>query len=92
MAAKAGRLMSRLASLWPHASAEPAFKWSGAFGKTVDGLTLIGPVRGWPNLYGAYGYGGNGITFSFLAAEIISLMFQGEYHASFDNFAIDRSA
>jgi len=90
-AAKAARLMSRLASLWRGASEEPAFKWSGAFGKTVDGLPLIGPMPGWPNLYGAYGYGGNGITFSYLAAEIISQMLQGKYHASFEHFAIDRS-
>jgi len=92
MAAKAARLMSRLALLWRGASEEPDFKWSGAFGKTADGLPLIGPVPGQPNLHGAYGYGGNGITFSYLAAEILSQMLQGKHHASFENFAIDRSA
>ncbi|WP_442063265.1 hypothetical protein, partial [Rhizobium johnstonii] len=35
---------------------------------TVDGLPLIGPVPETPHVFAAYGYGGNGITFSYLSS------------------------
>ncbi len=64
--------------------------WSGAFGQTEDGLPLIGEVPGQPNLFAAYGYGGNGITFSYLASRIIGEMLAGRHEPWYDDFAIDR--
>jgi glycine/D-amino acid oxidase-like deaminating enzyme len=64
--------------------------WSGAFGTTEDGLPLIGRVPGHPGIYAAYGYGGNGITFSYLAAQVIGELIAGRGRAWFDDFAIDR--
>jgi len=49
-------------------------------------------VPGQPNLFSAYGYGGNGITFSYLASAIIARLIRGEPHPSFEYFAIDRNA
>lgn len=92
MTVKGDQLLDRLASIWPEGESGKAYEWSGAFGKTTDGLPLIGHVPGQPNLYGAYGYGGNGITFSYLAAAIISRLIKGEHHYTFDYFAIDRNA
>ena len=43
-----------------------------------DGLPLIGPVPGAKGVYAAYGYGGNGITFSFLAARLIGDLIAGK--------------
>ncbi len=68
MPEKAIVLARRLAALWPPASLDIEFRWSGTFDNTSDGLPLIGPVPGAKGIYAAYGYGGNGITFSFLAA------------------------
>ena len=34
----------------------------------ISRLPLIGPVPGKNGIFAAYGYGGNGITFSYLAA------------------------
>ena len=45
--------------------------WAGVFGETKDGLPYIGPHRQFPLGLFALGYGGNGITFSLIAAEII---------------------
>ena len=45
--------------------------WVGVFGETKDGLPYIGPHRQFPLGLFALGYGGNGITFSLVAAEII---------------------
>ncbi len=47
------------------------FSWAGAFAVTKDGLPYIGAIRERPNTYFALGYGGNGITFSAIAAQII---------------------
>lgn len=43
-----------------------------------------------PGLYAAYGYGGNGITFSFLASRLIAKMIEGQREDWYDDFALDR--
>lgn len=83
-------LKDYLKALWPHASEDVAFGWSGAFDTTHDGLPLIGRVPGSKNIFAAFGYGGNGITFSFLAAELMAAMFAGGSSPLFDDLAIDR--
>jgi glycine/D-amino acid oxidase-like deaminating enzyme len=83
-------LKRKLLQLWPKANATIAHAWCGAFGQTSDGLPLIGQVPGTPNIYAAYGYGGNGITFSYLASRMIAAMISGDGQAWFENFALDR--
>lgn len=90
MPAKCEALLRKLVELRPHALARAEYVWSGAFGKTEDGLPLIGEVPGWPHLYAAYGYGGNGITFSFLASRMIERLIAGRHDGWFDDFALDR--
>ncbi len=51
---------------------EPQYAWAGTFGSTEDGLPYIGSYSQVPNSYFALGFGGNGITFSALAAELIT--------------------
>lgn len=89
--AKSAALAKALASLVPAADTTIDYAWAGAFGKTDDGLPLIGPVPGHPRIYGAYGYGGNGITFSYLASRMIARMIAGENRREFDDFALDRA-
>ncbi len=55
-------------------------------------MPLIGAVPGAKNLFAAYGYGGNGITFSYLAAELISALIAGHRSPLLDDFAIDPPA
>lgn len=85
-------LQQKLQALWPRASSSVECAWSGAFGTTSDGLPLIGPVRGFNNMYAAYGYGGNGITFSYLASRIIGELIAGGSRPWFEDFALDRDA
>ena len=47
---------------------------------------------GAPNIFAAYGYGGNGITFSYLAAALIAKRIAGGSSPLFDDFAIERDA
>jgi glycine/D-amino acid oxidase-like deaminating enzyme len=56
----------------------------------ADGLPLIGPVPGAKGIYAAYGYGGNGITFSFLAAQLIGDLIAGSTSPLLRDFALDR--
>jgi len=87
---KAAAILRKLSALWPRAEAAAEFVWSGAFGTTGDGLPLIGPVPGHPRIHAAYGYGGNGITFSYLASRMIAASIAGGRRPWFDAFAIDR--
>ena len=90
MARKAKVILKKLSLLRPSAIAEADLVWSGAFGETTDGLPLIGQVSGRPNLFAAYGYGGNGITFSFLASRVIAKMIDRRREDWYDDFALDR--
>jgi glycine/D-amino acid oxidase-like deaminating enzyme len=83
-------LREKLKLLWPQADTSVGYRWCGTFGETVDGLPLIGPVPDMPNVLAAYGYGGNGITFSFMAALMLGAMVADERRDWFDDFALDR--
>lgn len=87
---KSRLLTQKLAALWPAANLEIEFCWSGTFDTTSDGLPLIGPVPGAKGVYVAYGYGGNGITFSFLAAQLIGDLIAGTNSPLLRDFALDR--
>jgi glycine/D-amino acid oxidase-like deaminating enzyme len=90
--AKARRLAQKLGALWPRAALDIDCRWAGTFDTTDDGLPLIGAIPGAKNLFAAYGYGGNGITFSYLAAELIGALIAGHRSPLLDDFAIDRPA
>lgn len=88
---KAGELLTAGAERCPGiAGREAAFAWTGAFGVTQDTLPFIGRVPGRPWCLAAYGYGGNGITFSALAAELLAAELEGEPHADAALYALDR--
>ena len=57
---------------FPSFSFKTEFAWSGVFGKTKDSLPYIGNNSKTPRVFYALGFGGNGITFSLVAAEIIT--------------------
>lgn len=68
---KTRRLAKRLGGMLPALKSEPAFAWTGTFAVSQDGLPYIGAWDGFPNGLFALGYGGNGITFGVIAADII---------------------
>ncbi len=90
IAEKSRRLTQRLKALWPRAELDVEFHWAGTFDTTSDGLPLIGPVPGVHGIHAAYGYGGNGITFSYLAAQLIGGLIAGAHSPLLDDFALDR--
>ncbi|MBB2710258.1 FAD-binding oxidoreductase [Rhizobium sophoriradicis] len=88
--AKIRVIQAKMQRLWPRADTRIAHAWGGTFGETADGLPLIGPVPGMPHVFAAYGYGGNGITLSYLAAQMIGAMIAGMHRDWFEDFALDR--
>jgi glycine/D-amino acid oxidase-like deaminating enzyme len=68
---KTRTLVKKFGRLFPDQPLEVAYAWAGTFGETKDGLAYIGVHPRFPHACFALGYGGNGITFSLIAAEII---------------------
>ncbi|MBX5050849.1 NAD(P)/FAD-dependent oxidoreductase [Rhizobium lentis] len=88
--AKTMAIRQKMKRLWPKADTRIAHAWGGTFGETADGLPLIGPLPGMPHVFAAHGYGGNGITFSYLAAQMIGAMIAGIHRDWFEDFALER--
>ena len=74
---KTRTLVKKFGRLFPDLPLEVAYAWAGTFGETKDGLAYIGVHPRFPHAYFALGYGGNGITFSVISAEIIRDYFLG---------------
>lgn len=92
-ATKVEQLLAKAAARCPAlADVQAHFAWSGVFGETDDSLPLIGHVPGRPNCFAAFGYGGNGITFSALAAELLAAELTGAPSANAPLFALDRDS
>lgn len=87
---KSARLSEIFRSMFPGIDLEVAYSWAGTFGETKDGLAYIGQVRQLPRCHFACGFGGNGITYGIIAAEIISAAILGRPHPDARLFRFDR--
>ena len=87
---KTERLQHKFKALFPHLDLEVAFAWAGTFGETKDGLAYIDQSPDLPHSWFALGYGGNGITYSILAAEIIRDAIRRHPNPYADLFRFDR--
>jgi glycine/D-amino acid oxidase-like deaminating enzyme len=87
---KAKALQKSFLKLFPHLPIKVDFQWAGAFATTKDGLPYIGTIPELPNTHFALGYGGNGITFSEIAAQIISASIKTGKHPDMDLFSFNR--
>ena len=66
------------------------YAWEGVFAVTPDGLPYIGVHQRYPRHLFALGYGGNGMTFGFLAARLLLEHVQGIESADHALFAFGR--
>jgi glycine/D-amino acid oxidase-like deaminating enzyme len=74
---KVAAIERKLRRLMPKIDPTPAYAWTGSFGSSPNGLPLIGPVPGHGHCYAVLGYGGNGITFSAIAAQMLQRSLSG---------------
>jgi glycine/D-amino acid oxidase-like deaminating enzyme len=84
------RVESQFRRLFPAIRFDVDWRWGGTFGDTEDGLPYIGTVRQFRNGYFALGYGGNGITFSWIAANLLLDRFLDRRNPDFGIFGFDR--
>ncbi len=75
---KADKLLDKLNKLMPNIAFTPDFNWGGTFGTTKDGLPFIGKSPEYDNALFVLGFGGNGITFSLQAMDIIPALLEGK--------------
>jgi glycine/D-amino acid oxidase-like deaminating enzyme len=68
---KTRELEHAFAANFPQLAFKADYAWSGAFAETTDGLPCVGPKSVGSRIFFALGYGGNGITFSQIAARIL---------------------
>jgi glycine/D-amino acid oxidase-like deaminating enzyme len=87
---KTDRLAEKFRALFPDIELDVAFRWAGTFGETKDGLAYIGGVRQMPNCHFALGFGGNGITYSVIAADILRDLLTGRANDDARLFRFDR--
>ncbi len=81
---KTTTLRRKLAKLVRGIDTTVEFAWTGSFGATATGLPTVGRVPHMPNCWAALGYGGNGTTYSRIAADIISNALGGRIDADAD--------
>ena len=66
------------------------YAWEGKFAVTPDSLPYIGPHRRYPRHAFALGYGGNGMTFAWMAAQILLEQWKGISSSDHQLFSFNR--
>lgn len=77
---KEKEILKTLAKIKPTYQFYTDFVWAGTFGETKDGLPYIGTHEEFKNSYFVLGFGGNGITFSVIGMDMVSLFMKGKKH------------
>jgi glycine/D-amino acid oxidase-like deaminating enzyme len=84
-------LTDDLVDLYPAArNLTPEYTWEGLFATTPDGLPYIGKHARYPRHLFALGYGGNGMTFGFLAGEVLDRTLRGGARPEDELFGFNR--
>lgn len=83
-------LMKKINKLIPSFNIISDFCWAGTFGVTKDSLPYIGAHPKHPNSLFVLGFGGNGITFSIMAMQIISDAINGRPNRFLEYFKFGR--
>lgn len=74
---KCETIAARLQRLLPEVEFEVDYAWAGAFGESATGLPSIGPVPDMDHCWAVMGFGGNGITYSVIASQIVATEVRG---------------
>lgn len=77
MRSKSRHIARNVRALLPGVRLSTTHRWAGAFGASSTGLPIIGGVPGLPRCHVVAGFGGNGITYSVIAADIIRARLSG---------------
>ena len=70
-------IAAKLRVLLPEARFDVDYTWAGAFGESATGLPSIGPVPNMDHTWAVMGFGGNGITYSVIASQVVAAEVRG---------------
>lgn len=84
--AKSEKLLRAAKALLPNLELEVAYAWAGAFAVSPTGLPIITELDGRKNQFAILGCGGNGITFSMIAAQLVLAWAKGNRDRDMDLF------
>jgi len=91
VARKVARLQKRAQRLWPSLNLDPAYAWAGTFAETADGLPFFGAHKQYgARVLFAMAFGGNGITYSAIGADLILAAIQRRKHPLAQCFGFER--
>jgi glycine/D-amino acid oxidase-like deaminating enzyme len=85
-----GKVRDQFTRLFPGIVIDVDWSWGGTFAETRDGLPYIGTIPQFPHGYFALGYGGNGITFGYIAAELMCDLFLQRKNPDLEIFRFGR--
>lgn len=74
---KSERINAKLKRLLPEVSLDIDYVWAGAFGESTTGLPHIAPVPGMEHAWTVMGFGGNVITSSVIASQVVASALRG---------------
>ncbi len=87
---KIAAIEKKLAKLLPGVDSRAEFSWTGNFGASNTGMPTIGRIPRMPNCHAMMGFGGNGITFSMLGAQILRTTLLGKTDPDAELFSFSR--
>lgn len=88
--AKIKTLEKKFQNLYPELEFKTEMAWCGTFSSTQDGLPYMGPYKKGEKKLFALGYGGNGITFSMVAAQVLKNIILEKKDDRLTTFGFDR--
>lgn len=75
---KCETIARKLKALVPDIEFDIDYSWAGAFGESATGLPSIAPVPDMDHAWAVMGFGGNGITYSVIASQIVAAAVRGK--------------
>jgi glycine/D-amino acid oxidase-like deaminating enzyme len=84
---KIAAIKRKLKTLLPDVETRADFAWTGSFGASSTGMPSMGVVPGARRCFAVLGYGGNGITFSTVGAQLVQRAIIGLKDPDEDLFA-----
>ena len=74
---KCETIARKLKRLLPEVEFGIDYSWAGAFGESATGLPSIAPVPDMDHAWAVMGFGGNGITYSVIASQVVTAAIRG---------------
>lgn len=75
---KTKRILKKLEAATGLKVGSAEYRWAAPFSVTRDGLPIIDRVKDYDRVFAVMGFGGNGITFSVIAAQIVAAALTGK--------------